>query len=557
MNELARSATRKKVHRRGSDFCGTAAAAASEQVLPAGSLSATISGEATTDAAPGSFFSVLSSDIADRREGLEIWLAAAVQTDACLKCGAFLEFLDERGADHFVELAKDVRDAQQSDASPRASHPHVEGDRAYVTLRGGDCGALRLGLDKALGPAFARRAAGETPRLFPGVSQRRNVMDDEYARLGVFDDARWRVVDNATYEPHAEHHKDRAFHVVAGAALCAAGAAAAAAPAALGAASGGHKDRHALAVLGAIRRCGLAGASLAVVDARPYANALANTLKGGGFEDAHDIPGGGTVYFANIPNIHAMRQSLAKLRRACEKNDGDFLEEVHGSRWLDNLRLVLAASTFVAKLLHVRKTPTLVHCSDGWDRTSQLSSLAQLLLDPYYRTVAGFGALVEKDWCAFGYQFSKRRDAATDDHSPIFLQWLDCVWQALRQHPTRFEFNELFLLAVRDAVYAQWHSTFRGDCDAQRDADFVDLWPALAACPALRSGAYDAGDGALFLKVDYSAQAVTLWARCHVGDHPPRGGRALKLKVDYSAQAVKLWARCHVGDHPPPEEDAP
>ena len=182
---------------------------------------------------------------------------------------------------------------------------------------------------------------------------------------------------------------------------------------------------------------------------------------------------------------------------------------------------MLAASTFVAKLLHVRKTPTLVHCSDGWDRTSQLASLAQLLLDPYYRTVAGFGALVEKDWCAFGYQFSKRRDAATDDHSPIFLQWLDCVWQALRQHPTRFEFNELFLLAVRDAVYAQWHSTFRGDCDAQRDADFVDLWPALAACPALRSGAYDAGDGTLFLKVDYSAQAVTLWARCHVGDHPP------------------------------------
>ena len=51
----------------------------------------------------------------------------------------------------------------------------------------------------------------------------------------------------------------------------------------------------------------------------------------------------------------------------------------------------------------------------------------------FYRTVAGFAALVEKDWCAFGYQFSKRRDAATDDHSPIFLQWLDCVWQALRQ----------------------------------------------------------------------------------------------------------------------------
>lgn len=29
----------------------------------------------------------------------------------------------------------------------------------------------------------------------------------------------------------------------------------------------------------------------------------------------------------------------------------------------------------------------IVHCSDGWDRTSQLSALTQLLLDPYYRTM--------------------------------------------------------------------------------------------------------------------------------------------------------------------------
>lgn len=31
----------------------------------------------------------------------------------------------------------------------------------------------------------------------------------------------------------------------------------------------------------------------------------------------------------------------------------------------------------------------LVHCSDGWDRTAQLSALAQVLLDPYYRTIEG------------------------------------------------------------------------------------------------------------------------------------------------------------------------
>ena len=29
----------------------------------------------------------------------------------------------------------------------------------------------------------------------------------------------------------------------------------------------------------------------------------------------------------------------------------------------------------------------LVHCSDGWDRTAQLCSLAQVLMDPHYRSV--------------------------------------------------------------------------------------------------------------------------------------------------------------------------
>lgn len=32
----------------------------------------------------------------------------------------------------------------------------------------------------------------------------------------------------------------------------------------------------------------------------------------------------------------------------------------------------------------------LVHCSDGWDRTAQVCSVAAVLLDPYYRTLKGF-----------------------------------------------------------------------------------------------------------------------------------------------------------------------
>lgn len=38
-------------------------------------------------------------------------------------------------------------------------------------------------------------------------------------------------------------------------------------------------------------------------------------------------------------------------------------------------------------------TNVVVHCSDGWDRTTQLSSLTQIILDPYFRTIEGFMAL--------------------------------------------------------------------------------------------------------------------------------------------------------------------
>ncbi|KAK7349969.1 hypothetical protein VNO77_07922 [Canavalia gladiata] len=75
------------------------------------------------------------------------------------------------------------------------------------------------------------------------------------------------------------------------------------------------------------------------------------------------------------------------------------------SGWLLHAQNVLAGVAWIAAHVDMEKDSILVHCSDGWDRTSQLVSLANLLLDPYYRIFTGFQAFVEKDWLAFGLPF--------------------------------------------------------------------------------------------------------------------------------------------------------
>ena len=74
----------------------------------------------------------------------------------------------------------------------------------------------------------------------------------------------------------------------------------------------------------------------------------------------------------------------------------------------------------------------LVHCSDGWDRTAQLSSLTQLILDPYFRTFRGFMILVQKEWIDGGFKFADRTGLGGmgknyTEFSPVFIQFLDCV----------------------------------------------------------------------------------------------------------------------------------
>jgi hypothetical protein len=42
------------------------------------------------------------------------------------------------------------------------------------------------------------------------------------------------------------------------------------------------------------------------------------------------------------------------------------------------------------------------------DKTPQLTSLVQIILEPYYRTFKGFKQLIIKDFISFGHRFAAR-----------------------------------------------------------------------------------------------------------------------------------------------------
>ncbi|XP_055379652.1 myotubularin-related protein 6 isoform X2 [Condylostylus longicornis] len=209
-----------------------------------------------------------------------------------------------------------------------------------------------------------------------------------------------------------------------------------------------------------------------VVDTRPRINAMANRAAGKGYENEafyENIK----FQFLGIENIHVQRTSLQKLIETCEQKSptmSGFLSSLESSGWLKHIRSILDTSSFIANAVD-KGVSVVVHCSDGWDRTAQVCSLASLMLDPYYRTIKGFQALIEKDWLAFGHKFSERCGHIQTDPkeiSPVFTQFLDCTWQLMIQRNDAFEFNERFLLILHDHVMSCQFGTFIGNCEKDR-----------------------------------------------------------------------------------------
>ncbi|KAJ2828366.1 phosphatidylinositol-3-phosphatase ymr1 [Coemansia erecta] len=148
-----------------------------------------------------------------------------------------------------------------------------------------------------------------------------------------------------------------------------------------------------------------------IIDARPTTNAVVNRAVGAGSENMDHYRRCRKAYLG-IDNIHVMRDALNRMADAVQSEDqgeAGVVARIQSSRssWLGHLQNILVGAKTIVEAIDAGNH-VLVHCSDGWDRTAQLTSLAQLCLDPYYRTIEGFSVLVEKEWVSFGHQFTLR-----------------------------------------------------------------------------------------------------------------------------------------------------
>lgn len=178
-------------------------------------------------------------------------------------------------------------------------------------------------------------------------------------------------------------------------------------------------------------------------------------------------------------DVRHSRSAFKKLMRTClpsvvnNEPDQTFAKLLEQSEWLQQIRGLLQLSGAVVDLIDLQGSSVTLALEEGWDVTAQVSSLAQLCLDPFYRTIEGFRVLIEKEWLAFGHRFGHRSNlkpnsSSSSPFAPTFLQFLDAVHQIQAQFPLAFEFNEFYLRFLAYHSVSCRFRTFLFDCELER-----------------------------------------------------------------------------------------
>ncbi|TSK20052.1 Myotubularin-related protein 10 [Bagarius yarrelli] len=153
-----------------------------------------------------------------------------------------------------------------------------------------------------------------------------------------------------------------------------------------------------------------------------------------------------------LPSIQEIQSALVKLRQIC-------------------VIAFLKHAVEVIYMLEGKQSSVILQEEEDRDLSCVIASLVQLMCDPHCRSLAGFQGLVQKEWVMAGHRFLDRCNHLKKndkEESPLFLLFLNCVWQIMEQYPAAFEFTEMYLTVLSDSMWVPVFSTFLFNCPRQR-----------------------------------------------------------------------------------------
>ncbi|XP_060547392.1 myotubularin-related protein 9-like isoform X4 [Pantherophis guttatus] len=213
-----------------------------------------------------------------------------------------------------------------------------------------------------------------------------------------------------------------------------------------------------------------------ILDTRSLQAAKQARVMGGGLEHRSCYHGWKRLHRA-LERGRSLQESFIKLVEACNDPSAHmdrWLSRLEASKWLSHVKEALNAACLAAQCLEREEASVLVHGAEGKDATLLVTALAQVILDPTCRTLAGFQGLLEREWIQAGHPFQLRcfhsayAHARLKQEAPMFLLFLDCIWQLGRQFPFSLEFSEHLLLALFEHCYASPCGTFLGNNEKER-----------------------------------------------------------------------------------------
>lgn len=105
-----------------------------------------------------------------------------------------------------------------------------------------------------------------------------------------------------------------------------------------------------------------------------------------------------------------------------------------------------------------------------------ISSLVQIIVDPYFRTINGMMVLIDKEWVQKGFPFHRevhqldselssssgreREPRQSLFYNSVYFLFLSCIFDLIHCHPLEFQFTERLLTYLMEAIYSPDYTTF-------------------------------------------------------------------------------------------------